>query len=93
MSSDSDEEPDVADSEEVEAEAETEAAAETEAQAPVAREEPVEVRSIESRRKVRDQMQDDIERFLKSGGRIEVVDPAVSAQAAATTQGTSDASS
>ena len=40
-----------------------------------ARDEPVETRSAEARRKLREQMQADIERFLRSGGHIEQVAP------------------
>ena len=40
-----------------------------------ARDEPVETRSAEARRKLREQMQADIERFLQSGGHIEQVAP------------------
>ena len=78
MSAD-DEQPDDVDSEEVEAEAEAEADAE--APAVVARDETAELRSSEARRKLRNQMQADIERFLKSGGRIEHVEPSVSGPA------------
>jgi hypothetical protein len=81
MASEGDEEPDVVDSDDAEAEAETDS--EAEAPAAVSREEPVELRASESRRKLRDQMQADIERFLNSGGRIEVVDPNTSAKDAA----------
>lgn len=55
---------------------EVEAAAGGDAPAAAAREEPIELRSVEERKKLRDQMQADIERFLKSGGRIEHVEPA-----------------
>ena len=47
-----------------------------------AREEPAETRSSEARRKLREQMQADIDAFLKSGGRIQQLEPTVSAQAA-----------
>ena len=71
MSSD-DEEPEVVESDAVEAESEPEPAA--------AREETVETRSIEARRKLREQMQADIDKFLKSGGQIEHVEPSVTEQ-------------
>ncbi len=51
-----------------------------EVEAPPARDEPLETRSLEARCKLRDQMQSDIEAFLRSGGRIEQVAPNVSAQ-------------
>ena len=74
MSSEDDEtETEAVDSEVVEAEA---AAA-----APV-REELAETRSSEARRKLREQMQAEIDAFLKSGGRIQQLEPTVSAQAA-----------
>lgn len=44
------------------------------------RDEPLEIRSLEARSRLRDQMQSDIEAFLRSGGRIEEVAPNVSAQ-------------
>ena len=56
-----------------------------EVEAPPPRDEPLETRSLEARCKLRDQMQSDIEAFLRSGGRIEQVAPNVSAQDAATT--------
>lgn len=54
--------------------------AEAEPVAAAVRDEPVETRSSEARRKLRDQMQAEIEAFLKAGGRIEQVAPNVSAQ-------------
>jgi hypothetical protein len=51
-----------------------------EAEAVAVRDEPVETRSQEARRKLREQMQAEIDAFLKSGGRIEQVEPNVSAQ-------------
>ena len=47
-----------------------------------AREEPAETRSSEARRKLREQMQAEIDSFLESGGRIQQLEPTVSAQAA-----------
>jgi len=47
-----------------------------------AREEPAETRSSEARRKLREQMQAEIDAFLKSGGRIQQLEPTVSAQVA-----------
>jgi hypothetical protein len=76
MSSEDDEtetETEAVDSEAVEAEA---------AAASSPREEPAETRSSEARRKLREQMQAEIEAFLKSGGRIQQLEPTVSAQAA-----------
>ena len=58
-----DEEPEVVDSDEIEIEA-----------AP-AREEQAETRSAEARRKLREQMEAEIEAFLKAGGKIEQVSP------------------
>jgi hypothetical protein len=83
MASESDEEPDVVDSDDAEVEAEADTDAESESPAAISKEEPVELRASESRRKLRDQMQADIERFLKSGGQIEVVDPTVTGKNAA----------
>ena len=57
-----------------------------------AREEPAEVRSSETRRRVRDQMQADIEAFLRSGGRIEKLEASASAQGASITAGVNDLS-
>ena len=51
-----------------------------EAEAPPAEKETVEVRSLESRRKTREQMQADIEAFLSRGGRIEQLEPSTSSQ-------------
>ena len=51
-----------------------------EVEAPPPRDEPLETRSMEARCKLRDQMQSDIEAFLRSGGRIEQVAPNVSTQ-------------
>ena len=74
MSSEDDEtETETVDSEAVEAEA---------AAASSPREEPAETRSSEARRKLREQMQAEIDAFLKSGGRIQQLEPTVSAQAA-----------
>ena len=74
MSSEDDEtETESVDSDAVEAEA---------AVAASTREELVETRSSEARRKLREQMQAEIEAFLKSGGRIQQLEPTVSAQAA-----------
>lgn len=74
MSSEDDEtETEAVDSDVVEAEA---------AAASPVREELAETRSSEARRKLREQMQAEIEAFLKSGGRIQQLEPTVSAQAA-----------
>ena len=74
MSSEEDEtETEAVDSDAVEAEA---------AVAASTREELVETRSSEARRKLREQMQAEIDAFLKSGGRIQQLEPTVSAQAA-----------
>lgn len=54
-----------------------------EVEAPPPRDEPLETRSVEARDKLRDQMQSDVEAFLRSGGRIEQVAPNVSTQDAA----------
>jgi len=59
--------------------AETESA-EAEVVAPVVREEPAEVRTSEARRKLRDQMQAEIDAFLRAGGRIEQVAPSAGAE-------------
>ena len=74
MSSEDDEtETEAVDSDTVEAEV---------AAASSACEEPAETRSSEARRKLREQMQAEIDAFLKSGGRIQQLEPTVSAQAA-----------
>ena len=74
MSSEDDEtETEAVDSDTVEAEV---------AAASSAREEPAETRSSEARRKLREQMQAEIDAFLQSGGRIQQLEPTVSAQAA-----------
>ena len=76
MSSEDDEtesETEAVDSEVVEAEA---------AAASSAREEPAETRSSEARRKLREQMQAEIDAFLEAGGRIQQLEPTVSAQTA-----------
>lgn len=61
------------DSEAVEAEAEASAE-------PGPREEPVEVPSSESRRKLRDQLEAEIQAFLAAGGSIKQVEPNASAR-------------
>ena len=61
------------DSEAVEAEAEASAEAGP-------REEPVEVPSSESRRKLRDQLEAEIQAFLAAGGSIKQVEPNASAR-------------
>lgn len=74
MSSEDDEtEAEAVDSEVVEAEV---------AAASSTREEPAETRSSEARRKLREQMQAEIDAFLQAGGRIQQLEPTVSAQAA-----------
>jgi len=74
MSSEEDEtETEAVDSDAVEAEA---------AVAASTREELVETRSSEARRKLREQMQAEIDAFLKAGGRIQQLEPTVSAQSA-----------
>lgn len=70
MSADEEDEPEVVDSDNIEPEAD----------AAPAREETVELRSKESRSKLRDQMEADIEAFLRRGGRIEQVEPTATAQ-------------
>lgn len=74
MSSEEDEtETEAVDSDAVEAEA---------AVAASTREELVETRSSEARRKLREQMQAEIDAFLRAGGRIQQLEPTVSAQSA-----------
>jgi hypothetical protein len=51
-----------------------------EAEPPPTEKELAEARSLESRRKMREQMQADIEAFLNKGGRIEQLEPSASAQ-------------
>jgi len=48
------------------------------------REEQAETRSLEARRRLRDQMQAEIEAFLRNGGRIEKLEPTASASASVT---------
>lgn len=80
MSADDDEEREVVDSEPME----------TEAVSP--REEHTDNRSSEARRKLRDQMQADIESFLRAGGRIEKLEPSASAHGVSVTAGVNDLS-
>lgn len=75
-----DEESDVVDSDQLESEA-----------APY-REEQAESHSSESRRKLRDQMQAEIEAFLSAGGRIEKLEPNASAHGPSITAGVNDLS-
>jgi hypothetical protein len=63
-----------------------------EAAAAPAREEPADVRSSEARRRVRDQMQADIDAFLRGGGRIEKLEATASAQGTSITAGVNDLS-
>jgi predicted GNAT superfamily acetyltransferase len=51
-----------------------------EAELPPTEKELAEARSLESRRKMREQMQADIEAFLNKGGRIEQLEPSASSQ-------------
>jgi len=55
-------------------------------------EETAETRSSEARRKVREQMQAEIDAFLNSGGRIEKLEPSSSAQGTVLTAGVNDLS-
>jgi predicted GNAT superfamily acetyltransferase len=68
MSSEDEEETELVESEPVEAEP------------PPSEKEVSEARSLESRRKAREQMQADIEAFLHRGGRIAQLEPSASAQ-------------
>lgn len=77
-----DEENDAVDSEQLEAAEE----------APPPRDETLEAPSSESRRKLREQMQAEIDAFLKSGGRIEKLEPSVTAQTTSPTAGVNDLS-
>jgi hypothetical protein len=61
-------------------------------EAPPAREDAAELRSGEAQRKLRDQMQAEIEAFLKRGGQIEVLEAASNAQGASITAGVNDLS-
>ena len=58
-----------------------------------AREEPADLRSSESRRRLREQMQAEIEAFLRGGGHIEKLEASASAQGATITAGVNDLSS
>jgi hypothetical protein len=71
MSTEEDDDDDIVDSDAVET---------AESEAPPARDDSAEPPSLEARRKLRDQMQSDIEAFLRSGGRIVQVAANVSAQ-------------
>lgn len=76
-----------------EAEAEAEEAADADADAGSsrgAREEPVEFHSSETRRKLRDQLEAEIQAFLASGGSIEQVDANTSARPAIITASVGD---
>jgi hypothetical protein len=61
-------------------------------EAPPPRDESVEVRSSEARRKLREQLEAEMEAFLKRGGRIEVVEAANNAQGTSFTAGVNDLS-
>jgi hypothetical protein len=72
---------------------ESEAVEEAEAaDAPAPREETPEAPSSESRRKIREQMQAEIEAYLRSGGRIEKLEPSVTTQTTGPTAGVNDLS-
>jgi hypothetical protein len=86
MSSDDEEEKDTANDDVVDTD-EAEAG-----DAPPAREETAEFRSGEARRKLRDQLQAEIDAYLKRGGQIEVLEAASSAQGASITAGVNDLS-
>ncbi len=76
-----------------EAEAEAEEAADADADAGSsrgAREEPVEFHSSETRRKLRDQLEAEIQAFLASGGSIEQVEANTSARPAIITASVGD---
>ena len=74
-----------------EAEAEAEEAADADAgSSRGAREEPVEFHSSETRRKLRDQLEAEIQAFLASGGSIEQVEANTSARPAIITASVGD---
>lgn len=77
MSAD-DDEPEIVDSDEIEVEA------------AATREEQAETRSVEARRKLREQMEADIDAFLKAGGKIEQVSPHERARASSLSASTGD---
>ena len=62
------------------------------AEAPPPRDELMDAPSSESRRKLREQMEAEIEAFLRGGGRIEKLEPSVTAQTTSPTAGVNDLS-
>jgi hypothetical protein len=81
MSSEDEEDDDAVESEPVEA-----------AEAPPPRDETADAPSIEARRKVREQMQAEIDAFLRGGGRIEKLEPSAANQSTSPTAGVNDLS-
>lgn len=62
------------------------------AEAPPPRDELADAPSSESRRKLREQMEAEIEAFLRGGGRIEKLEPSVTTQTTSPTAGVNDLS-
>jgi hypothetical protein len=62
------------------------------AEAPPPRDETADAPSVEARRKVREQMQAEVEAFLRSGGRIEKLEPSTTNQSTSPTAGVNDLS-
>jgi hypothetical protein len=62
------------------------------AEAPPPRDETAEAPSLEARRKVREQMQAEIDAFLRGGGRIEKLEPSAANQSTSPTAGVNDLS-
>ena len=81
MSSEDEEEDDAVESEPLEA-----------AEAPPPRDETADAPSSEARRKLREQMQAEVEAFLRGGGRIEKLEPSSVNQGGSPTAGVNDLS-
>jgi hypothetical protein len=62
------------------------------AEAPPPRDETADAPSLEARRKVREQMQAEIDAFLRGGGRIEKLEPSAANQSTSPTAGVNDLS-
>ena len=62
------------------------------AEAAPARDDAAELPSVEARRKAREQLEAEMEAFLKRGGKIEVVEPVAGSQGTSFTAGVNDLS-
>ena len=81
MSTEDEDEDDAVDAEPLEA-----------AEAPPVRDEVADAPSSEARRKLREQMQAEIDAFLRGGGRIEKLEPSAANQSSSPTAGVNDLS-